>query len=98
MADLATGATYAFTLNAKKDGVVWDLSAATVKFYLHDPFGNRTGPYTATVTNPTGGVAVYTSLVADIGVAGSWSRSWEVTDGAVIGHWPPVAFTVQQAP
>ncbi len=94
---LTVGSTYRFRLEAEKDGVVWDLSAATVQLILKKPDDTET-TYTATVTDGPGGVAVYDSAAVDLDVVGGWRLSWKVTDGSVIQKSLPIPFAVEAAP
>ena len=94
---LVLGSTYRMKLTASKDGSVWDLSSATVKLYLRKPDGTVLTK-SATVSSPTAGVAHYDTLTTDLSVAGSWSRSWEVTDGSVVQESAPIFFVVIDSP
>ena len=94
---LTVGSVYRFRLTAKKDGVVWNLTGATVQLLLRNPSGTTT-TYAATLTEPTEGIADYTSSTGDLSVIGGWRRSWKVTQGTVIQNSLPVSFSVQAAP
>lgn len=62
------------------DGATWDLTNATVTLYLQKPDGSLLTK-TATVSDPTGGVAEYVTISGDLSVAGNWSATWKVADG-----------------
>lgn len=89
--------TNRFRLEAKKDGVIWALTSATVTLLLRKPDGTGLVK-TATVTDGPGGVAEYVSLTTDLDVIGGWRRSWRVVDGAVDVRSLPIPFSVQAAP
>jgi hypothetical protein len=89
--------TKQFILNATKNGVVWNLTSATVSLLLEKPDGT-TLTKSATITNPTGGVASYTTLTTDLNAVGKWWRSWSITDGAVTLKDVGTRFTVTEAP
>src|SRR5262245_22708921 len=90
---LVVGGTYrlspggenpAGTLTAlRKDGATWDLTGATVTLQLKDPSGNVTGPFTATVSSPSGGIAFYDLLTTDLDEAGVWYVKWKVVQGSL---------------
>lgn len=90
---LVSGNTYKFRLTASKDGVLWDITGATVKIGFKLPDGT-TLVKTATITNAVGGVAEYTSLTTDIATPGIWALSWEVTQGAITQEYIPTSFIV----
>lgn len=94
---LTVGSVYRFRLTAKKDGLVWNLTGATVQLLLRNPSGTTT-TYSATVTDATAGVAEYTSAAANLDTAGGWRRSWKVTQSSIIQSSIPVQFSVQAAP
>jgi hypothetical protein len=76
---LTTGDSQDFILNARKDGSSWDLSSATVSLYLRRPDGIVLGPLTATVIQPTNGVAHYLSQT-ELSLPGQWRRHWLIQD------------------
>ena len=88
-----TGNTYKFRLTATRNGVIWDLTGATVKIGLKSPSGAGTIK-TAVIANATGGIVEYDSVVADLNAAGVWSRSWEITQSAIVQESNPVSFVV----
>jgi uncharacterized protein YfaS (alpha-2-macroglobulin family) len=76
------GDTVDLTIHAKKDGVVWDITGATVTLYLISPGGTATAK-SATVSDGPGGVAHYTTATTDLSEAGDWKVQWKVVAGAV---------------
>ena len=83
---MTVGGTFILTHAAKKDGVVWDLTGATVTVYLGKPSGTVVGPFTATVAAPTTGVATYTTLAGatpTLSEDGRWWAVWRVVQGAI---------------
>ena len=98
MADaLIVGSTYAWTLNAKKDGAVWDITGATVTMILRKDDGTESTK-SATVTDGPAGVAVYTGLTTDLTEVGGWRRTWRVVLGAIDIKYLPIPFSVQASP
>lgn len=98
---LVVGSTYRFTPNEDggitKDGDVWDLSSATVKIYFRRPDGTSFSA-TATVSSGPLGLAYYDCSTDDLDTAGEWTRTWEVTDGAVVQRLGPIPFAVIDSP
>lgn len=80
---IIVGDTVDFTLNAKKDGVIWDITDGTVTLTLKKPDSTILGPYTATVSNGPGGVAHYQVSNSILDESGDWSRQWKVTKSGV---------------
>lgn len=98
MADaLVTGSTYNWTLNAKKDGVIWSLSGATVTLLLRKPDGTSVTK-SATVTDAAAGVAVYEGVTTDLDLIGGWRRTWRVVQGVIDIKCNSISFSVQAAP
>lgn len=82
MATITKGSTHRFQLTATKDGVVWDLTGATVTLYLIDTAGVQTN-YTATISDPTAGVAYYDVSTSVLNQSGQWARAWRVVQSGV---------------
>lgn len=90
---LTSGSTYLFVLVARKDGVIWDLTSATVVLILRDP-DLVESQKTATVFNGPAGIARYSAPVTDIDAVDTvgkpkWARRWVITDGSIVqkSHW-----------
>ncbi len=94
---VVVGGTYNWELTASKDGVVWDITGGAVLFYLRDPSGN-VAHYTASITDPTVGVAGYVNAAADIDEAGVWSKRFKVTVAAIVQFTGWEDFLVEAAP
>jgi hypothetical protein len=76
--------TIDFTLNALKDGVVWDLTGATVSLYLLKPDKvTKVGPFAAALSDAVNGVAHYQVASTVIDRVGTWQRQWRVVLGSV---------------
>lgn len=90
---MVVGNTYIFRLTATKDGVIWDLTGASVKFGLVSSSGVLSTK-TATITNAVGGIAEYVSVVSDLNAAGIWIRSWQIEQGALVQESVPLSFAV----
>lgn len=97
MPTLTPSSTWTFKLTATRDGVAWNLTGATVNFYLRKPDGTLLTK-TATVTDAAGGIAEYTALTTDLDVSGSWTRAWQVTSGATVLRSNPIPFVVAASP
>lgn len=96
--DLVVGSTYRFRATITKDGVAWDLSAATVYMILEDPDGVQTTNL-ATVESPaSAGIVHWDNATTDLNQAGDWRRCWEVQDGAVVQRSLPIVFGVVESP
>lgn len=98
MADpLTVGSTYDWRLNqAKKDGVVWDISAATVTLLLKSPAGTVT-TYGATLYDAANGRAKYVGVGSELTEAGTWHRVWRVQQAGIDVRSPPIPFVVKAA-
>lgn len=99
MADsyLIKASTYRFQLTAKKDGVVWPLSSATVTLIFKKPDAT-TVTKTATISDPDNGIAYYDATTSDLTPSGKWTRAWRVVDGAVDQKSAPIVFFVIDSP
>lgn len=94
MPALTQGSTYLFVLAARKDGLIWDLTSATVQFILRDPDGNESTK-NATIFNATAGIARYAMPTTDLDETDDsnkpykWARRWVITDGSIVqrSHW-----------
>lgn len=94
MADeITTGSTIKFELDADKDGATWDLTAATVTFYLTDPSGNR-AEYAGTIDSASNGLASYTVATSVLDEVGTWTRQWKVVQSSVTLWTTPKEFYV----
>ena len=96
-ASLIVSTTPRFQLTALKDGVVWDLTLATVSLFLRKPDGTVLSKE-ATVNNALAGQARYDAVIDDLDQAGLWTRSWRVTENFVVLESPPISFAVQDSP
>jgi hypothetical protein len=94
---LVVGSTHRFEVVLAKDGEDWDLDAATVVLAIRKPDGS--GGFSDTTVNATvdGNLAYYVCSTTFLDVPGVWSRSWRVTDGAIVGKTPRVVFEVDAA-
>lgn len=92
---IVVGSTIDFTLNAKKDGVVWDITGATVLLYLRKPNGTVLDAFTATVSNGPGGIAHYQVADTVLNTEGDWARQWKVEKSGVELKTRIVNFTVE---
>lgn len=95
MADenVTTGSTIKFELDADKDGETWDLTDATVTFYLTDPSGNR-AEYAGTIDSAASGLASYTVATSVLNKVGTWKRQWKVVQSTVTLWTTPREFYV----
>lgn len=78
------GGTYTWTLNAQKTGETWNITGATVTISFRKPNDTVAGTFTATLSNPSGGVATYTNSATLLSVPGTWIRQWKVSVGGVV--------------
>jgi hypothetical protein len=79
---LVVGGTYRFKHVATKNTVAWNLTDATVTFWLEDPSGTATS-HAATITDATGGVAIWDTDTTTLDTAGRWKSAWAIEDGGV---------------
>lgn len=94
---LTVGSTYDWHLyQAKKDGVVWDLSGATVTLYLKSPAG-AVASFGASPYDAANGRAKYVGVGTELTAAGTWHRVWRVVKGAIDVRSPPIPFVVKAA-
>jgi len=94
---LVVGDTADFTLYAKKDGVVWDISGGTVLLYLRKPDGTVLSAFTATISNGAGGVAHYQVADTVLDTAGDWARQWKIEKSGVELKTKIIYFSVEPA-
>lgn len=92
---IIVGNTQDFTLYAKKDGVVWDITGATVLLSLRKPDGTILGPFTAIISNGPGGIAHYQVDNTVLDIEGDWSREWKVSKSGVEIRTKIINFTVE---
>ena len=97
MSTYVLGSTAIFRLTALKDGVVWDLSGATVTLLLRPPSG-ATAVKSATVTDAPGGVAQYTATTTDILTVGQWFFAWRVVQASIDITSERLILSVVQSP
>lgn len=98
MNTLTVGSQYRFQAALKKNGLVWDLTGATVTLEFKRPDGT-TFSRSASLLNATAGVVYYDSAVADLDVAGTtWTRAWKVTLNSKVNYTTPIGFTVVSSP
>jgi uncharacterized protein YfaS (alpha-2-macroglobulin family) len=77
---ITVGSTPTFEAAFTRDGAAWDLTGATVTFYLKKPDGTLL-TRTPTITNAVGGIAAYQALTTDLDVKGTWRNAWKVVGG-----------------
>ena len=76
---IVVGDTVSFQTTVEKgDGVIWDLTGAAVTILFQDPSGGTHGPFTATITDPTNGIASYQVSSALLNMVGDWTRQWNI--------------------
>lgn len=92
---LFVGGTYRFKLTAYNNGVIWNLSVATVTLYLRKPSGALLTK-TATIDAPLLGNAYYDTIITDLDEVEVWSAAWKVTDGAVVQRSNTAYFLVRE--
>lgn len=93
--DFVAGGTYTFKLVASKDGVVWDITGATIYLVLRRG-RSIVSRFAATITNASGGIAQYTTTTEDL-KAGNYLCSWQVSQGSIVVESPSVPFPVADA-
>lgn len=97
MSSLTVGSQYRFRATLTKDGMVWDLTGATITLNFKKPDGS-TSTRSASLLVASSGQVYYDSTVADLDQAGEWRRSWKVNLGGIISLTVPVRFTVVESP
>jgi hypothetical protein len=92
---ITVGSTHRFRplSGFKKDGVVWDITGATVTIIFTKPDGTQVTK-SATLVTPGSGIAEYVTLTADFDVAGTWYYKWRVVQGSVDLATEPIPFAV----
>lgn len=88
---LVTGSTVRWTLRARKSGVDWLITSATL--YLISPGGTQTS-YAMTVTS---GVGTYTVASTVLTSAGVWLLWVEASDGSATGRSTAIRVKVNAA-
>lgn len=95
---LTVGSQYRFQATITKNGLLWDLTSATVVIYFKRPDGT-TFNQTGALLSATNGQVNYDCTTSDLNQAGSWTRSWKITDsGGKVTNTIPVQFTVLSTP
>jgi len=92
------GNTKAFTYAPTLDGAVWNLTGATVTFYLLSPTPGAVPISFSATVQPGGLSAVYTCTTSDLSVPGVWYRWWNAVLSGVQETMPAVQFNVQAVP
>lgn len=91
---MTVGSMKSFQLDAKLDGLPWDLTGATATVRLNDPNDNLS-VVTATVEPPCKAIADWEVP----NVPGTWSLAWDVTDSTGRREISlPFLFTVVNSP
>ena len=98
---IVVGGNYLWQLSAKKDGVTYNLTGATVTLSFYQPSTVTKRQYTATVTDGPGGLAEYQNPTgtfspdsAGVDVSGDWVRSWKVVKSGVVLESREIRFKV----
>lgn len=91
---IVVGNTHNFKLTAKKDGVIWDISGATITLSLRKPDGTILSPFSASITNGPLGLANYQVADTVLDTAGDWARQWKVEKSGVELKTKIIPFTV----
>lgn len=89
--DLVTG------LGIKKNGVVWDLTGATVSVIFERP-DETEFTRVATITDAANGLASYTNPAGELDVIGTWTKCWQVVQGSISIRSLPETFLVKDSP
>ncbi len=95
---LAADSTYRFRLTATKDGVVFDLTGATVTltFRRETRTASPALVASATVEGGTGGTAYYDCTTTDLADEGRWYRQWRVVLSPLDLESRQIAFLVEE--
>ena len=82
---VVVGDNVTFALQAKKSGVLWDITGGTVTLYLRNAAGTWLAAITASLVDPATGQAQYQvdNSAVTLSAAGTWRRQWKVTAGGV---------------
>lgn len=94
---LTAGSTHRFKMAAKKNGVVWDLTAATVTLKLRKPDGSRVSR-AALILSAVGGTAYFDCDTLELTLTGDYERSWRVQQGGIDITCLPISFSVIDSP
>lgn len=90
---LCVGSAERFQLQAFRNGLPWNLSAATVTLSIKDNTGATT-VYSATIT----GQGAYLDWTVPASPVGEWTRAWRIVDGSIVQVSRPIAFTTVDSP
>lgn len=94
---IVVGDTIDFTLAARKDGAIWDITGAAVLLYLTKPDGTVLAPLTATISDGPAGAAHYQTLTTTLDTEGDWVRQWRVEKTGVVLWSGEIEFQVRHA-
>lgn len=97
-ATITTASTFEFLLTATKNGVVWDLSGATVTIFFQQPDGINLAGKPATILVPAAGTASYVTTTTDITIPGQWYVCWQVSQAGVVINSKPIPIFVVDVP
>lgn len=91
MERITAGNQTTFRLEAKKDGVAWNLSNGSVRLLLYRPDRLVIARSAMAVDAPGG---VFECVVSGVDLpttqVGRWFRRWEITDGGAVYQIPEV--------
>lgn len=91
--DVIVTDTTLFELNALRNGVVWDITGATVTLKFKKPDGTVLS-VAPIVTDGPNGVAQYNAPTSVLDARGDWIRQWTVTKSGVILSSRQIHFNV----
>jgi hypothetical protein len=93
---IVAASTYRMKLTARKDGVIWDLTAATITLILRSPSGT-VSTKSASILVAADGTAYYDLTISDVTTEGRWRRAWRVVQGSLDLRSEPRQFLVVES-
>ena len=95
---IVAGSTYKWSPTFIKDGVIYDLTGATIIVSFLPPTGSAQ-TFSMSILSASAGTATYTNLTTLFtnALAGQWSRSYRVTLSGVVLESKEIAFQVYRS-
>ena len=95
---IVVGGTYTWPATILKDGVAWNLTAATVKLYFWPgDLSVAATAVTADATSATTGIVSVTNPTTTFDRTGAWFYAWKIIDGGIRVEQVPVTFGVARS-
>lgn len=92
---LHVGDTPRMRMTATKDGTTWDVTGATITFYLKDPDGNVES-FAGTIETAASGTFYRDLATTVLDEEGRWAKRFKVEQSGVVAHSDWEEFPVEE--